>query len=243
MWRRFEATISTDLNLLVKPGEALAKKSTTTGESLFVKATTKNVAVAAADITALGTITTTPLANLLGAFHGFHVESDFQALVTANPTATQLATDVTTTLTNADAQSTTLQTAANQFSTNIATLTTDLSSVKTTFGSFPRLTGTLNGTTTVLKGRHVGRVSNISIVISSEDGAGNIAGTLTDISNANVLNRPVPSPLTEKSPPSSLRSRTATAASPGSSATQYSPEPSKAATTPAPSPSPKPPNN
>ncbi len=45
---RLEATLKTNLTLLLKPGAALAKKSTATGQSLLIKATVKNLAVAGA---------------------------------------------------------------------------------------------------------------------------------------------------------------------------------------------------
>jgi hypothetical protein len=182
---RAEATVKADLNLLTKPGIALAKKSASTGDSLLTKATVKTVAVAAVDITALGTVAATPLANLTAALHANVIGADLQALATANPAATQLAADVAAA--DAVAPTTALRTSAAQFSADITTLAADLSSIQTAFGTFPNMVGTLNGTALVTRGQDLGKVSTLSFLITHEDAAGNLAGTVTNFNNGDTF--------------------------------------------------------
>ncbi len=184
---RAGATLSASLNLLLKPGGSLAKKSANTGDALLAKATIKNLAVAGAEITALGSVATAPLANLLAAMNAVPVGADLQALVTANPTDVQLVADVATASTNASTQTTALQSAATKFASDIATLTADLSSVKTAVGTFPNMLGTFAGTSLSALGKDGGVPSPLTIIFTSEDSSGNLVGTATTKDNAFTL--------------------------------------------------------
>jgi hypothetical protein len=178
-----KAMLTTDLNLLEKSGGSLAKKALSTGESLLTKATVKTLVVAATEITALGTVTTAPLAHLQTALFSTPVSPDLQGLATANPGATALANDVSTALGNISTQTAALGTAATQFATDIANLKSDLSSIATAVGTFPNIVGTLDGTNHVTKGADTGGNGRNNIVITSEDAAGNLVGSLIDVTH------------------------------------------------------------
>ena len=123
------------LNTLKKDGLALlkaaviAKRATTDGTKLIAKSSTAQTTKVNKDITALGSATTTPLANIQNDSQHTGIGSDLDALAAANPSNTQLATDAAKTKTDANTQGSAFVSASQTFSDAVATLKTDLATL------------------------------------------------------------------------------------------------------------------
>jgi hypothetical protein len=176
-----KAVFLKDVALLNTPSVAAAVKSTAIGITLLTKANVKALATATKDIAALGTVTTKGAAALTAHLAATTVDDDRAAILAALPDNSALDAAVTTEQTTATADKAAIGAAATQLVTDIANLATDLTSVHTATGTFPSVVGTFTGTATVTAGKHKGRSADISLVITSEDTDGNLAGTVTDI--------------------------------------------------------------
>lgn len=176
---KLHAQIAVDLNLLLNPGTALSRQSTATGVLLLTKATLALQARVGAEASALGTVTVAPLAKFQADLTGATIGADLQALVNANPSAATLATDAAQMMTDTSDGATTLSTAASSFATDVGGLAADLGSALSNSSLLPTLGGTYTGSATATSGNHVGRVSSLSITITSEGTDGSLTGTVT----------------------------------------------------------------
>ena len=176
---KLHAQIAVDLNLLLNPGTALSRQSTATGGLLLTKATLALQARVGAEASALGTVTVAPLAKFQADLTGAAIGADLQALVNANPSAATLASDAAQMMTDTSDAATTLSTAASSFATDVGGLAADLGSALSNSSLLPTLGGTYTGSATTTAGNHVGRVSTLSITITSEGTDGSLTGSLT----------------------------------------------------------------
>ena len=190
------AVITKDLNALLNPGVSLSRRSTAAGVAQIHKGTAAVEAKVAADVAALQTVTTAPLATIQADDQGNTIGTDLQALVTANPSDTTLATDVSKQETDTNTGGATFNTAAVKFQTDIGTLATDLAGAPAGIGgtggtggtTIPNLVGTLTGSATSTSGNHVGRVSTLTVNITSEGTDGSLTGNISITNTGNGTN-------------------------------------------------------
>lgn len=131
----------------------------------------------AADAAALATAIAAPLAQLQADLQAFSLDTDLTNIADANPTGTQLATDVAGAKTNQAAAIAAFGASAAKVQTDAGTLAADLATAPT--GAYANLVGTYNGSTTSTSGNHVGRVSTLVVTIASESTTGALTGTVT----------------------------------------------------------------
>jgi hypothetical protein len=124
------AKLKTDANNLTK-ATMLAKKSASAGDAVIKKPTSTTLTgKLSADITALGTVTTAPLAALQTDSNGTSaLATDVTAITTANSSNTKLITDSGTTATDFQNGIQTLDTAGATFSAAVAALKADLTTL------------------------------------------------------------------------------------------------------------------
>ncbi|HSZ55246.1 MAG TPA: hypothetical protein VK797_06265 [Tepidisphaeraceae bacterium] len=177
------ALIKQDTNALLGPSLALVNRSTAAGIAQIAKSNATIQAKVAADVAALGTVTTAPLAKLEADSMGGDVGTDLQAIATANPSDTTLAADIAKQKSDTNTAGTTFDTAAVKFQTDIGAFAADLAAAPAggggVTGSVPNLVGTFNGSATTTAGNHVGRVSTLAITISTESTTGALTGSIT----------------------------------------------------------------
>lgn len=176
---RLLAQTTVDLNMLLNPATALSRQSTAAGVLLLTKATLGLQARVGADVTALGNVTVAPLAKFQADFQDTAINTDLQALLDANPSATTLSTDAGQMMTDTSADADTLNTAVSAFATDVGALGADLSSALSNSSLLPTVTGTYTGSATATAGKNIGRVSTLSVVITSEGTDGSLSGSLT----------------------------------------------------------------
>src|SRR4051794_4541890 len=138
---------------------------------------TKLQAVLAADVAALTTAAAAPLAQLQADLQAFTLDPDLTSIADANPTGTQLATDVAGAKTNQAAAIGTFGAAAAKAQTDAGTLAPDLASAPT--GAYADLVGTYSGNTNTTSGPHAGTVGTLVVTITSESTTGALLGNVT----------------------------------------------------------------
>lgn len=178
------AQIRRDLNAVLGPATALARRSVADGSALMLKSTAAVGARVAADIAALGTITNGPVATLQADAQGTSIGADLQALLAANPSSTTLASNISALQSDTSTAATTFTDAALAFQTDIGSLATDVAAAPAGLGgltgsTIPNLIGRFSGSATSTGGNHVGRVAQLSISITSEGADGSLSGTAT----------------------------------------------------------------
>jgi hypothetical protein len=135
----------------------------------------------AADMTALATVTAAPLAQLQTDLQGFSLDADLTGIADANPTGTQLATDIAAAMTNQAAAVGTFGASAAAVQTDAGTLATDLATAP--MSAFADLVGTFNGSTHNTSGNHAGQTGTLVVTITSESTTGALVGNVT-VTNA-----------------------------------------------------------
>lgn len=151
-----------------------------TAHALALLAHPTNAALQAkvtADITALATAIAAPLAQLQADLQAFSLDADLTGIADANPTGTQLATDVAAAQTNQAAAIGTFGTAAAAIQTDAGTLATDLATAP--MSAYADLVGTYNGSTHNTSGAHAGEVGTLVVTITSESTTGALVGNVT----------------------------------------------------------------
>jgi hypothetical protein len=172
------ATLRADDAHLLGMTTGVLHRSTAHALALLAHPTSATLqAKVAADLTALTTVAAAPLAQLQADLQGFSLDTDLSSIAGANPTGTQLATDVATAQTNQAAAIGTFGASATKVQTDAGTLATDLASAPS--GSYANLVGTYSGNATSTSGNHVGRVSTLVVTIASESTTGALTGTTT----------------------------------------------------------------
>jgi hypothetical protein len=138
---------------------------------------TKLQALVAADMAALATVAAAPLAQLQADLQGFSLDADLTGIADANPTGTQLATDVAGAKTSQAAAIGTFGASAVKVQTDAGALATDLAAAPT--GSYPDLVGTYTGSTKTTSGSHAGTVGTLVVTITGESATGALTGSVT----------------------------------------------------------------
>ena len=179
-----------DENVLVGPTSGLARRSAAQGIALLLHPTNVHLqALVAADEAALATVTAAPLAKLESDSNASAIGMDLMNIANANPSSTLLATHVQNFESDGNTAVGNFVAAATMFTTNVATLPSDLSATPTT-AAIPNLVGTFNGSATSTAGNHVGRVSTLVVDITAEGANGSLTGTVT-------ITNPGSSPMTQ----------------------------------------------
>jgi hypothetical protein len=177
-----KAALLKDVALLDSKSLGLTTKSVSAGDMVLKKATTKSLATLAKDITALGSVTTVPMADLQAFLTGTTVTDARASILTALPDDTALDTAVTNEGTDSDSDKATINTDATQLQTDVANLATDLSSIETTLGTFPTVTGLFTGNAQGTSGKVSGHSATVTLDITSESAGGILEGTVTNFS-------------------------------------------------------------
>lgn len=185
---KFVATIRKDLNAVLLPATALSRKSVNDAAALMGKSTAALQAKVGADVAALGTVTDGPVARLQADMQGGAVDADLQSLVSANPSAANLATDVGTQQSDMSADGDMFSQAIVTFQADLGVLASDVAAAPPAVGSsngstIPNLVGTFAGSATSTAGNHVGRISALQVVFTTEGKDGTLSGTLTITDN------------------------------------------------------------
>jgi hypothetical protein len=175
-----------DDSALVNPSDSLAFKGIALGDSLLTRATVKTLAAESDDITALSAVTTVPLATLQAQLSGTAVDGARAAILSALAGDATITTAVSSEQTTVDTDRAAIAADATQFQTDITALAADLTSVHTATGTFPATVGTYTGTATETAGKHKGQTVTASLVITSQDANGNIAGTVTNLTSGSA---------------------------------------------------------
>lgn len=116
-----------DTAALLKAGQGPSHKAAAHGVGVINSPSNATLKTKlAADIAALSTALSAPLATLVADASAGGIPADIDALVASNPTNTTLATDAAAAKTNVNTQLTTLVNASTKFSTDVGTLNTDL---------------------------------------------------------------------------------------------------------------------
>lgn len=189
---KVRALITKDLNALLGPATGLSRRSTAQGVALMAHSNAALQARVAADVAALGTVTAAPLAQLQADEQGNGVGADLQAIALANPSDATLLADISKQQADITTTVNTLNNAALTFQTDIATLTSDVAAAPagsggTSGSTIPNLVATYSGSAKETSGNHVGRVSTLQLVISSEGTDGSLTGTTTLTESGNSV--------------------------------------------------------
>jgi len=169
---------------LVTSSSADAKKSVIAGDKLQTAFTTANAVAVTNDLTTLGILVAPqgPLNLDLGNLNTALTTpliTDLGAIGTANPTATQLASDIAALNAAYAASSAQLTAAATQYQASITTLDDDLGVVET---AIPSIVFTYQGTATDTEQgtKDFGKNDKITLdVVTEDDDIGSWSGTLT----------------------------------------------------------------
>lgn len=172
-------TLRVDEAILLGPASGLSRRSAAHGIELLSHPTNVHLqALVSADEAALGTVTTAPLAKLKADSNASAIGTDLMNIANANPSSTLLATHVQNFESDGNTATGNFVAAAMKFTTDVATLASDLGATPTT-GAIPNIVGTYSGSATSTAGNHVGRVSTLSVQIASETAGGAFTGTVT----------------------------------------------------------------
>jgi hypothetical protein len=125
---QFVAKLKADVTALLK-ADAVAKHGAGDGTALLKKSSAKLIAKVAADVTALGSATTTPLADMTTDAQSTTVGSALTPLVSANSSNTSLATDAGTTNSDNSTLGAALVTSAQTFASAVGALGADLATL------------------------------------------------------------------------------------------------------------------
>jgi hypothetical protein len=177
-----KAALLKDVALLDSKSLSLTTKSVSAGDVVLKKATTRSLAALAKDITALGSVTTVPMADLQAFLTGTTVTDARASILTALPADSALDTAVTNEGTDSDADKATINTDANQLQNDVTGLATDLSSIESALGTFPAVTGSFTGTAQGTAGKVAGQSEAVTLNITSESASGVIEATVTNFS-------------------------------------------------------------
>ncbi len=121
-----KAAFMKDINGLVNPGLALAKRSGTAGNSLLLRSTKPKIAMVAIDASALGKVAIKPLAKIQAQLANTKIFTDLEALRTLNSGNTTVSAAITVAEQGEDAQAANVTAAAMKFQTDLNTLSTHL---------------------------------------------------------------------------------------------------------------------
>jgi hypothetical protein len=187
------ATVNKDLNALLGPTQGLANRSIGHGIALMAHSNPALDAKIAADVAALAAATAVPLAKLEADLQAAAIGADVNALLTANLTDATLAADITKLESDVSAAVANLTTAATTFQSGVGTVATDVASAPPSSNgsggtTIPTITGTYSGSSTETSGDHIGGVSALTIIISSESNAGALTGSATVVENSGTTN-------------------------------------------------------
>jgi hypothetical protein len=184
--------IRRDLNAVLGPATALARRSVADGVASMLKSTAAVGARVAADIAGLGTITNGPVATLQADAQGPSIGADLQALLAANPSSTSLASDISALQNDAADAATTLTGAVLAFQADIGALATDVAAAPAATGgstgsTIPNLVGTYSGPATTTGGNRLGQVATLKLFITSEGADGSLSGTAIYTGGSNTI--------------------------------------------------------
>lgn len=183
-------TLRLDENVLLGPTSGFSRRSAAHGIALLMHPTNVHLqALVAADESALGTVTVAPLAKLKADSNATSIGTDLANIAAANPSSTLLATHLQNLKTDSNTAVGSFVAAAMKFTTDVATLASDLGATPTT-AAIPNLVGTFNGSATATAGSNVGRVSTLVVTITAEGANGSLTGSVT-------ITNPGSSPMTQ----------------------------------------------
>jgi len=187
---RTKVLIGKDLNSLLGPALALGNKTIAAGLASLSHSSTALQTKIAADLTALNSVIAAPLAKLNADLQAVPIPADLQNILDANPSNSTLASDISTLQNDLSTNGQTFSTAVSTFQTNVSTTASDVSTTPGGTGgtTIPTLSGTYTGSTTATAGTHVGRVSSLSITITSETADGTLTGTAVNSSGSGPIN-------------------------------------------------------
>ena len=173
------ASTTAHANALTKPTTTLATKAETTGITQLNAFTPAADATLAANSNSLVSLLVTPLTNLHLDLSGPLV-TDLAILKSANPTATQLAADISALMTAYKADAAALTAGANTFHTNVSSLATTLTTEST---MAPNILFTYTGTAT---NTIIHKTTAASLIVTSETLNGNWIGFTTNVNGAGI---------------------------------------------------------
>jgi len=174
------ATASDETSITTSSGK-LAKKSVTDGDTLLTAWTPKGETAIASDATTLNSIVVAPLGKLQLDLNGPLV-ADLGVILTQNPTATKLASDINALDAAYAAASAQLTTAATQYQTGLTTLASDLAAIPT----IPNILFNYAGSSSVTAGAHKGKSTNFTFDVTVESANGSWTATFTTKNKAGV---------------------------------------------------------
>lgn len=178
-----KSQLQKDSNALTRVSEKDASTAISVADTLLKKGNVKTVAALVKDLSSLDSVSVAPLATLQQLLGSNVLSIDAEAILAAYPTNTALTTAVSNSQTTVQGDLTAINAEAQQLATDLSTLATDLTTVKATNGTFPDMVGTFTGTATETKGASKGNNVDVSLVITTEDAAGNVSGTITDLTD------------------------------------------------------------
>ena len=179
---KLTSATNTDGNSILKSSGALAKKALATGASELQAFSPKSVAALTTDSATLNGILVAPLGKLQVDLGGPLI-SDLGPLGSANPTATQLASDIAALSAAYSAASNALTAAAVQYQASITGLATDLTTIAS---GVPNIVFTYTGTATQTGGKNAGKKGAVSLTITVEAADGSWTGTLSAPNGAGI---------------------------------------------------------
>jgi hypothetical protein len=175
---RLGALVNADAASITTASGRLAKKSVVAGDTLISAWTSRGVTTVAADEAALNSILVAPLGKLNLDLTGPLV-TDLGVLETANPTASQLATDINALEAAYAANSAALTNTAANYSASITTLSDDLAAIPTV----PNIVFDYSGSITQTSGAKKGKSLKFSVNITVEAADGSWSGIYTSVNN------------------------------------------------------------